>query len=59
MGPISSKAKSKFDLDTAQKFLAGSGNKYQLYLNHFYEKDLEGDNETKFKLFTELIVANE
>ena len=56
MGPISSKAKAKLDVNS-KEFL-GSGDKHVMYLNHFYQNNLEGEDDGKFETFKELICSN-
>ncbi len=56
MGPISSKAKAKLDVNSSE-FL-GSGDKHVMYLNHFYQNNLDGEDKAKFETFKELICSN-
>ena len=43
----------QFDVNSAA-FL-GAGDKHCTYLNHFYDNSLEGDDNTKFESFKELV----
>ena len=43
----------QFDVNSAA-FL-GAGDKHCTYLNYFYDNSLEGDDDTKFESFKELV----
>ena len=46
-------------LDVEGSSFLGAGDKYCTYLNYFYENTLQGDDDTKFELFRDLVCSNE
>ncbi len=59
MGPISSKAKAKLDVNSKEFLGSGDKGKHVMYLNYFYQNNLDGDEVAKFETFKELICSNE
>ena len=58
MGPISSRARARLNVNGEEFLGTGDKGKHVMYLNYFYQNNLEGEDDAKFETFKELICSN-